>query len=349
MKKHFLSFSIIFIGISFFLAKPRTSYQPIQDKSLKYNETCQILAHNSYLSLRAGYNSVAAEHEWTISEMLRNGVRGLELDTWPVRGKGKWLKKKVRIPFTRKYKYVPYKYLNPNDTVIRKYKESLKSFYKRSKITLNHGAPKKGIYVQLKAGHTPKFPPYKLKTALKEIKTFLVNNPEEIITIYIENHCHKINSRKKEVSDKEITSYILEKSGISNMVLTPSDWNLTQKGEWPTLQWMIDNNKRLVILNECRGYSQTAKRVNNAHGPQKIQDFTLKFGTTGTKSTAKFYVDTKRKTLRTTPRNASLFIISLFPGNAGGERLYKNINSNLLGQLIQKIFDDGLELQKIVN
>ena len=92
MKKHFLSFSIIFIGISFFLAKPRTSYQPIQDKSLKYNETCQILAHNSYLSLRAGYNSVAAEHEWTISEMLRNGVRGLELDTWPVRGKGKWLK-----------------------------------------------------------------------------------------------------------------------------------------------------------------------------------------------------------------------------------------------------------------
>jgi hypothetical protein len=73
-----------------------------------------------------------------------------------------------------------------------------------------------------------------LSDIFNDIKTFLDNNPNEIVTIILE--CY--------VTANEIESEI-NQSGLSNYLYTHNN-----SIGWPTLQNMIDNNSRLVVFTD---------------------------------------------------------------------------------------------------
>ncbi len=81
-------------------------------------------------------------------------------------------------------------------------------------------------------------PPLKLAHALQTIATFLINNPHEIVTIFLENY----------VRQKELIDGTIKAAGLEHTILSPSCWNPATQG-WPTIEWMQKNNKRLVIFN----------------------------------------------------------------------------------------------------
>jgi hypothetical protein len=83
-----------------------------------------------------------------------------------------------------------------------------------------------------------------LSTYLNDIKSFLDNNPNEIITIIFQN-------------DTSVSANAIEndfnQAGLTNYLHTQNIFS-----QWPTLQTMINTNKRLVVFNE----------VNNASASQ---------------------------------------------------------------------------------
>ena len=83
-----------------------------------------------------------------------------------------------------------------------------------------------------------------LSTYLNDIKSFLDNNPNEIITIIFQNDIG--------VSANAIENDFYQ-AGLTNYLHTQNKFS-----HWPTLQTMINTNKRLVVFNE----------VNNASASQ---------------------------------------------------------------------------------
>lgn len=79
---------------------------------------------------------------------------------------------------------------------------------------------------------------------LQMLKIWMDLNPSEIITLSIENH-----------TDGDTTFDVLYDSNILDLVLTPrelKDHGLhpdDNDGKWPTLKWMIEHNKRLIIFD----------------------------------------------------------------------------------------------------
>jgi len=84
-------------------------------------------------------------------------------------------------------------------------------------------------------GHKP------LVDGLVEIKQFLDDNPEEIVTIIFESY----------VNEPEVAIAFLD-AGLYDMAHAQ-----TPGLPWPTLQEMIDNGKRLVVLTDRDGTPST--------------------------------------------------------------------------------------------
>ena len=71
-----------------------------------------------------------------------------------------------------------------------------------------------------------------LLSVMYEIRTFLLSNPNEVISIIFENSC----------THEEILQ-VMDTLGLSDMIYPHC-------GAWPTLKEMIDSNKRLVLMVE---------------------------------------------------------------------------------------------------
>jgi hypothetical protein len=81
----------------------------------------------------------------------------------------------------------------------------------------------------------------KLTDTLAAIKTWLDQNPQEVVTLFFENY----------VDNDKLAGVINGVPGVANMILTKQIWDAKQNNQqWPTLQWMRDNNKRIVMFNE---------------------------------------------------------------------------------------------------
>jgi len=80
----------------------------------------------------------------------------------------------------------------------------------------------------------------KLDVGLRQVRDFLQNNPNEVLTLDIED--------KVSAAD---TVAVIKKSGLSRYIYTPGDPNKP----WPTLGHMISTGKRLVIFAENHGGS----------------------------------------------------------------------------------------------
>jgi hypothetical protein len=106
-----------------------------------------------------------------------------------------------------------------------------------------------------------------LSDIFNDIKTFLDNNPNEVVTIILE--CY--------VTANDIESEI-NQSGLSNYLYT-------HNSVWPTLQNMIDNDNRLVILSDVDDASSSQNwyhyvwdyAVETHYSVGTINDFTCDF------------------------------------------------------------------------
>lgn len=87
-----------------------------------------------------------------------------------------------------------------------------------------------------------KAPNYKtLGDTLSIITQWMLMHPDEIITIFLENL----------VANDKLAQEIRQIKGLAPLVMSLDDWDPAEnKGGWPTLQWMRDHNKRIVIFNE---------------------------------------------------------------------------------------------------
>jgi hypothetical protein len=84
---------------------------------------------------------------------------------------------------------------------------------------------------------------------MNRIFNFLKSNPQAVITMVFNDTCD-ITKLVRDIKE------IITKNDY-DPILKPSDWKAAQeKGEWPTLGWMRNNNKRLVLFTQIwRGHT----------------------------------------------------------------------------------------------
>lgn len=96
------------------------------------------------------------------------------------------------------------------------------------------------------SGRLQKIGPYAtFKQKIQIVSEWLNNNPREVAIITLDNQRDK--TMPANITDQEIDSL----PNVIELILTREDWNPDDHdGMWPTLSWMQEKNKRLVILNE---------------------------------------------------------------------------------------------------
>lgn len=79
---------------------------------------------------------------------------------------------------------------------------------------------------------------------LNLVMTFMDEHPNAVITMILQDGAipsSKMGLVWQQVVDAGLDAEYYDPTG--------SDWNVMSEGSWPTIQWMIDNHKRLVIFS----------------------------------------------------------------------------------------------------
>jgi len=92
---------------------------------------------------------------------------------------------------------------------------------------------------------SPRWKP--LTDSLREIKKWMVNNPNEILTIFLEQRVDDRNLLQKSFSDAGIVDMIFYADRPNQGISTT--WEVATQG-WPSLEWMARNNKRLIVFSD---------------------------------------------------------------------------------------------------
>jgi len=109
-----------------------------------------------------------------------------------------------------------------------------------SKVCLSHGQP--GFIAFTQKGHNSY---QSLAYEGRRIIEFMRYAPKAVITIYIEDYANLAQTVKEIKATVQAANY--------NPLFTPKDWpaaSNTATQTWPTLGWMRQNNKRLVIFTQ---------------------------------------------------------------------------------------------------
>jgi hypothetical protein len=182
------------------------------DLKRRYNEVTWPISHNSPFSKKDGF--VYYNHEQDILTQYQLGAKGFELDI----EKRCWSK------------VGPFGTSGCTISLCHESCEITKLLQPRAS----------GLFES--TGDPNGFKSYALAT----IKKILTENPNEILTITLENRVKDYRDLDKE----------FEAAGLQNFILKPSDWDPVKNQGWPTLEWMINNNKRLVVFNDRAPWDQ---------------------------------------------------------------------------------------------
>lgn len=201
----------------------------IPDKRLRFDQVCYLCSHNAYANKEEGFKS--HQQETSIKKQMNDhGVRSLMLDTWWFQGDvylchedcgGKGVFKKTgSVPKVDSAKSFFKSLGNLDDTI----KASTKS---------------------LKAQFGDDLGYKKFNKCLNEVCDFLDQNPQEVISIILQN----------ETSSEKVWNVIKKNKRARAYLLTPNDWNPYEQhegiplGGWPTLEELQKRNKRLIIFD----------------------------------------------------------------------------------------------------
>jgi len=117
---------------------------------------------------------------------------------------------------------------------------------------------------------------------LRTVKEFLINNPQEIVVLELENY----------VAASKIAN-ALRSAGAQGLLLTKEKYNPDNyNGNWPTIGQLIGWNKRLIIFDtaagaETYGYNTNKYMVRNMYGTTEINKAAKK--RPGSSATAKLF------------------------------------------------------------
>lgn len=103
------------------------------------------------------------------------------------------------------------------------------------------------------------------KSSLETIKRFLDKHPNEIITIELESY----------VTGDETYNVIKSVPGLEQYILKHTDYEpLNYGGQWPTLKWLIDKNKRFIIFdtkdNKNYAFNTDVYMIRNMYGTHDL-------------------------------------------------------------------------------
>jgi len=117
------------------------------------------------------------------------------------------------------------------------------------------------LSILLKMGRKHK----KLKSALELIKNWLEAHPDEIVTLELENYA----------TGDQTHEVIRSVPGLEQCILKRSDYEpLNYEGRWPTIQSLVDRNKRLIIFdtrdNEKYAFDTDTYMIRNMYGTLNI-------------------------------------------------------------------------------
>lgn len=159
-----------------------------------------------------------------------------------------------------------------------------------------------------------------LKTVLIDIKKFLSENPNEVITIIFENYC----------TDGEILDDF-RAAGLNDMIFV-------YDGIWPTLQEMIQENKRLVLFIE---------KNNGKSTPELLHAWTYIFDT---KYSFMDVASMDSKTNRGGEGEKTFFLLNHWVTNKFGlpvkSRAYHTNSSEVLRKRVKDTFN---EQKRVIN
>lgn len=208
------AFLVISLSISYLQADEQFIMPP-QNLwgQIHYHEMCWLSTHNAYAAERYGF--LYANQYYTLKEQLERGVRAFELDI----DKRCWSK-------------------------------ALGIFGGEGcTVSLCHASCELTKWMQPKASglFESTGDPNGLKTtALDLFKKWLEEHPNDIITITFENRVTLNHGADYKDLDKQFKD-----AGLDKLTLKPTDWNPDTNKGWPTIEWMIKNNKRLVAFNDA--------------------------------------------------------------------------------------------------
>lgn len=197
----------------------------------RFDEWTWLTSHNSHASQE--YNTLYAQQDHSIREQLDDGVRGLMLDVYDWEGiddQDLYLcHGDCGIPF-----------LNPNTlgegaaiATVAVLAPQVVSCLGGLVPACKSAALTLGVYVL-----ADEIARMKLAHGLAEVRQFLDANPNEIVTLIVENY----------PSDADINQRLVD-AGVAGYMYDPAiDHPEGKTGCWPSTAWMVANGKRLVVM-----------------------------------------------------------------------------------------------------
>jgi hypothetical protein len=189
---------------------PSPSPNPSPSGDIRYDQVTFLATHNAYANYEdARWTGPSQSH--SIKRQLDNGVRALELDVWY------WSCPKALAVAS----------LGLDDC--------------NKGLFLCHGG------CGTVAGVTYALPRQRFSDTLRTVRDWLNGNPKEIVTIFLETGGgdYGVNQGLMDAALNEVGG------NFYSMIYNPerdAQWKLSEKG-WPTIKWMVQNNKRLVIYS----------------------------------------------------------------------------------------------------
>jgi hypothetical protein len=179
--------------------------------SITLNQMCFLSCHNAYAAEQYGY--IYANQYYSIKEQLERGVRSFELDI----EKRSW---KHQYPFW-----------GPAG----------------STISLCHSSYLINCLIQPNpVGLIDKaIGPTSLLDILKLYLAFLTQFPDQLIVITFEDRVTLQYGATYEDLDAVFVA-----AGIDSMTLKPTDWDPVANKGWPTIGWLLQNNKRFICVSD---------------------------------------------------------------------------------------------------
>lgn len=181
----------------------------------RYDHTCFLMTHNGYSAEQAGF--IYANQYYDLKGQLERGVRAFELDTYD-----------------------------------RCWSKTLGIFGSSGcTVSLCHGSCEITKWIQPKEGLASGFfektgDPADFQGALETVRDFLIKNPDEVVTIFLENDAITPGNKAGELGELDKK---FEEAQVANMVLKPTDWDPLTHNGWPTIAQMKEKGKRIVVFN----------------------------------------------------------------------------------------------------
>jgi len=238
MKKCYLFFLIVTVAVQGIMyanssIEQYNRYNQLHNK--RYNEVAFPGCHNA----QSCRDSATSNQDMTIMDQLNSGIRAMKVPVWLDSENGK------AVPFachglTKDFLEKPYleilieKLPSMVQSFARKLMKDMEPINDLVKNALKAAYGKDGEQGVIPFAHCA-FDPSKqpLRVVLKDIDTFLSKNPQEVITLILEDHTRNLD----DISELFKTSNLDKHVHVQDI-----------NKPWPTLGEMINNKKRLVVF-----------------------------------------------------------------------------------------------------